>query len=40
MPNGMQPTIELVEEAELVMGLMRAEQAASTVLMITKQHLL
>ena len=40
MPDGMQPTMELVEEAGLVIGLTRAGQAASTVSKVTKQHLL
>ena len=40
MPDGMQPTIELVEEAGLVLGLTRAGQAVSTVSKVTKQHLL
>ena len=40
MPDGLQPTMELVEEAGLVIGLTRAGQAASTVSQITKQHLL
>ena len=40
MPDGIQPTMELVEEAGLVIGLTRAGQAASTVSKVTKQHLL
>lgn len=40
MPDGLQPTIELVEEAGLVTGLTRAGQAASTVSNVTKQHIL
>ena len=40
MPDGIEPTIELVEEAGLVMGLTRAGQSVSTVSKVTKQHLL
>ncbi len=40
MPDGIEPTLELVEEAGLVLGLTRAGQAASTVSKVTKQHLL
>lgn len=40
MPDGVEPTMELIEEAGLVMGLARAGQAASTVPKVTKQHLL
>lgn len=40
MPDGLQPTMQLVEEAGFVIGLTRAGQAASTVSEITKQHLL
>lgn len=40
MPDGIQPTMELIEEAGLVIGLTRAWKAASTVSKVTKQHLL
>ena len=40
MPDGVEPTRELVEEAGLVMGLTRAGQSASTVSKTTKQHFL
>jgi iterative type I PKS product template protein len=40
MPDGMEPTMELVEEAGLVLGLTRAGQSVSTVSKSTKQHLL
>ena len=40
MPDGLQPTMELGEEAGRVIGLTRAGQAASTVSELTKRHLL
>ncbi|KAL9067872.1 MAG: hypothetical protein Q9161_006596 [Pseudevernia consocians] len=40
MPDGVQPTMERIEETGLLMGLTRAGQAVSTVSKVTKQHFL
>ena len=40
MPDGVQPTMERIEETGLLMGLTRAGQAVSTVSKVFKQHFL
>ena len=40
MPDGTQPTMELIEEVGMLMGVTRAGHAASTMPKVTKQHFL